>query len=669
MEKNKGGSSSMAPEDLLKEEAKTISSLVAYRERYLAAPTDSTPPPFHHRWSTILLNGTDHYAAEGFRESGKDQIVFQANLLHALTYPLPDRRYIVIIAATQTLASNKLRDVTRQFQGKDKAALRLDVEKIVEDSGNAFQVRYNDGMQVRIEAYGKGASIRGLVWGTFRPDILVLNDLQDKEDMDSETILEKDWDWFLSDCMFLGNSTRIFLIGNNLGQSCIIERVFDSARELGFTAEKFPALINDRTEAAWPERFPVEMLLAERAGFASMGKVDIWERERMCLAMAEESRPLKAEDLQYYDEYSLDLTGAAIITMVDPAISEKKDADPTVIMTVAIFPDGRWCILDCDRARRNPTEQIDAIFRAVSRFGPQSVGIETVAYQESLAHFIEVEQKKRGIFFSVVRVKTRKNKEWKIRTRLQPLLRPGNLYLPKHASWVQGFIDELRVFPSGGCEHDDMLDTLAMIEDARSDRLVSAFDTATCVTPEIPIPANWPRWGSLVPDPEGEAVLLWLTCSPEGKLYVIDQVYASLSPEELFIRAKGVTGTKRAITTVAPDKMWKENPINGRTWITTFMEAGFRLIPGPSDWGAQVAHLNRQFTSPSDSKPKLQIFPKCKRLLWELYNAGAGEQNDPGRKSIQALMLLLSIGPKWRDMDSAPATRGRKLNYPRADVP
>ena len=657
----------VASEALLKEEAKTISSLVAFREKYLAAPTDAPPPYFHTRWSSVLLHHREHYAAEGFRESGKDQIVFQANLLHALTYPLPDRQYIVIVAATQTLASNKLKDVTRQFQARDNGLLRLDVEKIVEDSGSAFQVRYTDGFQVRIEAYGKGASIRGLVWGTFRPDILVLNDIQDKEDMESPTVLEKDWGWFLSDCMFLGNSTRIFLIGNNLGQSCIIERVFASARELGFTAEKFPALIKDRTEAAWPERFPVEMLLAERAGFNAIGKLDIWERERMCEAMAEESRPLKVEDLRYYDEYSVDLAGAAIITMVDPAISEKKDADPTVIMTVAIHPDGGWYILDTDRARRNPTEQIDAIFRAVSRWGPQSVGIETVAYQESLAHFIEQEQKKRGVFFTVVRVKTHKNKEWKIRTRLQPLLRSGNILLPKHAGWVQGFLDELRSFPMG--EHDDMLDTLAMIEDARSERLVSAFDTATCVTPEIPIPANWPRWCALVPDPGGEAVLLWLVCSPEGKLYVIDQVYANVSPEELFNRSKGITGTKRVVTTVAPDKMWKENPVNGRIWATTFMEAGFRMVPGPSDWGAQVANINRQFTAPASSTPKLRVFPRCKRLLWELYNAAAGEQNDPGRKSIQALMLLLSLGPKWRDMDSTMVSRGRKLNYPAADVP
>ena len=655
-------------EEIMREEARCATSLVHFRETHLASSTDCAPAWFHKRWSDVLLHGRNHYAAEGFRESGKDQIVFQANLLHALTYPLPDRRYIVIVAANQTLASAKLKDVTRQYQARDKASLRLDVEKIIEDSGLAFQIRYSDGMQVRIEAYGKGASIRGLIWGTLRPDILILNDVQDKEDMDSPTILEKDWKWFLSDCMFLGNSTRIFAIGNNMGDSCIMERVFAAAREIGFQAERFPILEgDDRSRSAWPERFPLEQIQAERQGYEAIGHLDIWERERMCVAMAAESRPLKVEDLVYYDPHTLDLAGASIITMVDPAISKKSSADPSVIGTVAIRSDGHRDVLELDRDRRDATQLIDDIFRAVSRWGPQSVGVENVAAQEFLAQQLEEEMKRRNLFFTLVRVPTRTNKERKIQGRLQPLMKTGALRLPQSAGWLGAFLDEVRSFPTG--EHDDMLDTLAMIDDARSERLVGSFDSLTCVTAEIPIPSHWPIWASMVADPTGEAVILWLTCSPEGRLIVIDQLFSARPPEELFSRYRTVLGSRRVVSMAAPDLMWKENPVNGRVWVQTFMEAGFRMVPGPSDWERQIANLNRLFSAPQGSAPKLQVFPKCKRLLWELYNAAAGEQKDPSRKSIQALMLLLSMGPRWRDASAEHIRSGRRLNYPKADVP
>ena len=658
---------------LMREEAKCFSSLVAFRDRFLASPTDVASARFHHRWSDLLLRGKRHYACEGFRESGKDQYVFQAYLLHALTYPLPDRCYVVIVASTQTLASAKLKDVTRQFQARDREELRLDVDKVVEDSGQAFQVRYTDGMQVRIEAYGKGASIRGLVWGTRRPDILILNDLQDLEDMQSPTTLEKDWDWFLGDVMFLGNSTRIFLIGNNLGESCVIERVSTSANELGFIFERVPIMTGSEGKevSAWPERFPVEDILAERDSYRAIGKGDIWDRERMCVAMSPESRPLKIEDLRYFDEFSTSLEGASIITMVDPGIGTKTSSDPTVVCTVAIRQDGVRDVLDMDRDRRDLNGTVDAIFRAVSRWGPQSVGVETVAAQDYLAQTLEAEMRKRDIFFNLVRVKTRKEKVPKIIGRLSPLLRSRSLRVPQHAPWLQTFLHEMEVFPTASAgEHDDMLDALSMIDDARTVRLIQSFDSSTCVTPEIPIPSHWPIWASLVVDPEGEAVMLWLSCSPEGKLYVTDQLFASVTPDVLYSKYKEKTGNRRVLQVVAPDIMWKEHPISGRVWAQTYMSAGFHMMPSPSDWDHQVANLNRLFSFSSGSRPKLQVFSRCKRLLWELYNGASGEARNSDRKSIQALMMLVGLGPKWRDMESHGRTRsGRDLQYPERDVP
>ena len=44
---------------------------------------------------------------------------------------------------------------------------------------------------VRIEAYGKGASIRGLSNKDRRPKILILDDIQDLEDARSETVTEE----------------------------------------------------------------------------------------------------------------------------------------------------------------------------------------------------------------------------------------------------------------------------------------------------------------------------------------------------------------------------------------------------------------------------------------------------------------------------------------------
>ena len=98
--------------------------------------------------------------------------------------------------------------------------------------------------------------------------------------------------------------------------------MFQHARELNFTTERVPWITED-FKAAWPQRFPYEYCMAEREAYETMGEIDIWERERMCKAMAEESHPLKWDNMQFYEEMELDLAGMSIITMTDPGISEK----------------------------------------------------------------------------------------------------------------------------------------------------------------------------------------------------------------------------------------------------------------------------------------------------------------------------------------------------------
>ena len=175
------------------------------------------PAKFHEEWSEILLNGRSHFAIEAFRESAKTQIVIRANLLHALTFPQESRSYLVIICATQRTASKKLLDVSREYlASKEMTGL---MKSVTENSGLAFEVNYHTGLSVRIEAYGKGAAVRGLSWGSKRPDLVIIDDPQDEEDARSETVTAGDWDWFLSDVYFLGQTSRIFLIGNNLGDA------------------------------------------------------------------------------------------------------------------------------------------------------------------------------------------------------------------------------------------------------------------------------------------------------------------------------------------------------------------------------------------------------------------------------------------------------------------
>ena len=149
--------------DMVSEE-RALNSLIGFREEFIPSSDDVRPASFHEDWSKILLTGTGNFAIEAFRESAKTQIVIRANLLHALTYPQKHRSYLVIICATQTTASKKLQEVSREFLSN--AAMNGLVQEVKDNSGLALEVHYKTGDKVRIEAYGKGAAVRGLSWGS-----------------------------------------------------------------------------------------------------------------------------------------------------------------------------------------------------------------------------------------------------------------------------------------------------------------------------------------------------------------------------------------------------------------------------------------------------------------------------------------------------------------------
>lgn len=438
-------------------EIRALSSLVGFREVFLPSSDDVKPAAFHEEWSKILLNGRGNFAVEAFRESAKTQIVIRANLLHALTYPRVGRSYLVVICATQRTASKKLLEVSREFLSNP--AMTSLMKSVRENSGLAFEVEYNDAPTVRIEAYGKGAAVRGLSWGAKRPDLVIIDDPQDQEDARSETVTASDWDWFLSDVYFLGQASRIFLIGNNLGERCIMECVMRNALRLKFTVNKIPILTKGG-HSAWPEKWPLDVIEAEREKFAEMGSLDLWYMNKMCECISPDSQKFKREYFRYYDNPP-SLSDMNIYTAVDLAISEKPNADYSAIVTVGVNSAGHWFILDVEYGRYDPTTTMDAVFSAVQKWRPLAVGIEAVAYQSALLHFLEKEMPQRGIFFRVTPLKAEKKKELRIDT-LQPRFAVGSVWMKTQAVWLMELENELLAYPHGA--RDDVIDALAYVE-------------------------------------------------------------------------------------------------------------------------------------------------------------------------------------------------------------
>ena len=119
--------------------------LMLFRRVFLPVEEEVKTPRFQEEWGEILLKGKNHYAVEGFRESGKTGCVLRAFPLYCLTYPSVEHRYIVFVMATQRAASKRLKEIEDEWMNNE--LLSMNLVKIVEQSQTGFEVivRREDG--------------------------------------------------------------------------------------------------------------------------------------------------------------------------------------------------------------------------------------------------------------------------------------------------------------------------------------------------------------------------------------------------------------------------------------------------------------------------------------------------------------------------------------------
>ena len=447
---------------------KAKQGLINFRHILLTnSEKEVAPAPFHQDWSDLLLKDSEHIAIQGFRESAKTNYILRSFPLYALMFPSTKRDYIVFIKKNATLARNVLREI--ENEAKSNPIIQANCEKVLEESGEVYSVDRiaEDGkiINVRIEAYGKGASIRGLANRDRRPLIVLIDDPQDVEDAKSETVQTTDWDWFLSDVLFLGQHTRIFLIGNNLGEKSIIERVFANAKQLGFKTRKMPQMKDGKS--SWPAKYTIEAIEKEKAAFREMGKLDIWLRERMCEAVSLETRVFNPHDYRYFTTAAVDkiIEKTNRFATLDPASSTDLASCYRAIVVNCVNEDNQWNIVDVPYGRWDSAELIDKMFDTVTKWQLKIFGIEKGMFKQVIEPFIYKEMQKRNIFFDIVPIEHAKagSKLERIKM-LQPRFKAHTIWFSQEAEWLLELESELAGVTKDAIKslYIDLVDALAM---------------------------------------------------------------------------------------------------------------------------------------------------------------------------------------------------------------
>lgn len=341
--------------------------------------------------------------------------------------------------------------------------------------------------------------VRGLKFRHWRPDFVLIDDLENDEMIENPERRAKLMNWFKKAVMpALSRKLRqVAVLGTVLHTDSFLNNVLDGKPGFGGWLRSRYKALNEAADGTlyslWPGMFPVDKLKAMRDDPNDpdyMGPI-VFAQEMQNEPVDEESRIFKrdwiygaperpntysltAKEEQFRAENPLitatpdqltNLPGRSlwikhnikqIIMAVDPAISEKTTADYFAIVVIGIDHKGEIYILDVFRDRTSDIDvQVAKILELNKEWKPDKIKVEAVAYQAGLARAVQklaAEQRQHAPVFAV-----KPDKDKFRRAVIHSANFAGNLvHVRTDHPLFDIFVAELLSFPKG--EHDDMLD-------------------------------------------------------------------------------------------------------------------------------------------------------------------------------------------------------------------
>ncbi len=397
------------------------------------------------------------------------------------------KNYIAIISDSLDQSAEFLQAIKTELEVNPR--IKTDFPK-VHGAGRIWQsYTIHTANSIKIQCAGARKKMRGWVYGAYRPDLVLLDDLENDENVESPEQRDKLYKWLLRTPLKLaaaGEKMDVVYIGTILHHDSVLNRIL---KNKGWTTRVFKALLEwpdnmalwDSWEAIYHdegEAAAVEFYLKHKRKM-DKGAVVSWAARPLLALMIIRTRdghgnfdselqndPAAGEDAPFSDSinYWRELpTGLIYFASVDPSLGKKsktrKKGDPSAIIVGGYDRlHGKLYTVVADIQRRTPDKIISDVIRYQKEY-PQILGwaVESVAFQEFLRTELVKRSAQQGIHVPAIPVHPHGDKGLRI-IALQPHMANG-LILLHHKQ--KTLIAHFTHFPKH--ENDDGPDATEMV--------------------------------------------------------------------------------------------------------------------------------------------------------------------------------------------------------------
>lgn len=436
--------------------------LLVYLKDRLDAPVDT--PDFHREVWALCVSPATHIAIAAPRGHAKSSAVTLAYLLVMLLFR--QRDFAVIVSDTWGQSVEFLRDLKAELLENDGIIKDFETKRALKDAEDDVIFQMRDGYKFRVVARGSEQKVRGLKWNNRRPNLVIGDDLEGDEQVESKLRRDKFFKWFMKALLPCGSDDCLFrVVGTILHFDSALERLMKDKTWVTrrYTAHKS---FDDFSGILWKEKFNEQRLRDIRDRYIGQGEADSYSCEYLNNPIAEGNAYFRREDLlPLSDETRKKITDGKMQLLYyagwDFAISKTERSDYTVGVVIGAASDGKKYLLDCRRGRWDANEIIEEMFSVQVAWSPSCHFVETGVIEKSLGPFLYTEMAKPDRkYMNLVKITSTKDKMTRARP-LQAMTKAHHVVVDKDLGIWGDIEEEFTRFPKG--QHDDIVDATSII--------------------------------------------------------------------------------------------------------------------------------------------------------------------------------------------------------------
>lgn len=425
---------------------------------YFAQYIKHETAPFHKEIIKITEDDNLKLAViAAFRGSAKSTIVSLSYVLWAIL-GRQQKKFILICSQTERQAQLFLQNIMKEIE--TNVLLKKDFGHLFE---NADEWQKNalvlDEFDARIMAFSVGNGLRGVRHKENRPDLIIIDDVEDTQSVRTQEMRDKTSNWFKGEVIPAGQDcTKVMVVGNYLHNDSLIARLKESIQGNAIEGvyKEYP-IYDKEKRILWPGMYP---------NFEAVKKLErkvndpvAFHREYLLTILPTDDQVVQPNWLHYYEHLPPLDEVHKIVVSVDPAIGIKETNDYTAIITAYITGYGEdtkiYILPQPINTRMDFPLTCDTIENHVESFDKKTyiVLIEDVGYQRSIGQLLE----KRLLRTQSVKLHGQ-DKRARLATTT-PYIKAGNVLFPK--TGAKTLIQQLVGF--GTERHDDLADSFSLL--------------------------------------------------------------------------------------------------------------------------------------------------------------------------------------------------------------